>query len=108
MNITVCDRCGKRVGDGHIHLFDMDICEDCTPAFREAVNLWLHPTLPFKEHPTAQPKKLPRIKREVDWPKAVALKKAGWTHAKIADEFNVPISTINVGIYRHMKEGDEC
>lgn len=43
-------------------------------------------------------------RRPIDWDKAVALKKAGWTHAKIADELGTTLATINVGIYRHIGE----
>lgn len=39
-------------------------------------------------------------KRPVDWGKAKALRKAGWSLAKIADELGVSVPTVS----RHLKE----
>ena len=50
----------------------------------------------------------PKPKRtKIDWDKACALKKAGWSNDNIAQEINAPIGTINAMIYQRLKEYNE-
>ena len=49
------------------------------------------------ETPEAKPAP---VKRPVDWGKAKALRKAGWSLAKIADELGVSVPTVS----QHLKE----
>lgn len=42
--------------------------------------------------------------RGIDWDKACALKLAGRTNAWIADELGIKLSTVNVEIYKKLKE----
>ncbi|MBQ1779402.1 MAG: hypothetical protein IIZ93_14710 [Acidaminococcaceae bacterium] len=49
------------------------------------------------ETPEAKPAP---VKRPVDWGKAKALRKAGWSLAKIADELGVSVPTVSA----HLKE----
>lgn len=42
--------------------------------------------------------------KKIDWDKACALKNAGWTNEKIADELGAKLSTIRVNIYKHLRK----
>ena len=55
------------------------------------------PAVVAAETPEAKP--MP-VKRPVDWGKAKALRKAGWSLAKIADELGVSVPTVS----QHLKE----
>ena len=44
---------------------------------------------------------------KIDWDKACALKKAGWSNNEIATEVHAPVGTINSMIYQRMKEYNE-
>lgn len=50
------------------------------------------------ENTTASPKKKPG-RKPIDWPKAEACRKAGWSIPKIADELNCAEATV----YNHFK-----
>ncbi len=41
---------------------------------------------------------------KIDWDKACALKKAGWSNDAIATEVHAPVGTINSMIYQRLKE----
>lgn len=41
---------------------------------------------------------------KIDWDKACALKKAGWSNDEIAAEVHAPVGTINSRIYQRLKE----
>lgn len=41
---------------------------------------------------------------KIDWDKACALKKAGWSNDEIAAEIHAPVGTINSMIYQRLKE----
>jgi len=61
-----------------------------------------------KEFAEEEPQKYPAkkkkvLKRAIDWDKACALKKAGWTNRAIAEECKIKFSTVNVEIYKKMK-----
>ena len=51
-----------------------------------------------KAEPKAAPKKKPG-RKPIDWPKAEACRKAGWSIPKIADELNCAEATV----YNHFK-----
>lgn len=43
-------------------------------------------------------------RRKIDWDKACALKKAGWSNNEIATEVHTSVGTINSMIYQRLKE----
>ena len=58
------------------------------------------PAVVAVETPEAPKMKPAPVKRPVDWGKAKALRKAGWSLAKIADELGVSVPTVS----QHLKE----
>ena len=42
--------------------------------------------------------------KKIDWDKACALKKAGWSNKQIADELHANEGTINAMIYKHLEK----
>lgn len=99
-----CDRCGKEApsvvqigyrtinvetGEPEDYEFGAELCVDCfdlvDKATMAAVNT--KPSTPIK-------KKASTTKRDIDMPKVLALRKAGWTFEKIGIEFGVTDQTI--------------
>ena len=60
-----------------------------------------------KEKPKKEKGKPGPKRTKIDWDKACALKKAGWSNDNIAQEINAPIGTINAMIYQRLKEYNE-
>lgn len=46
-------------------------------------------------------------RKTLDWGKIQALHKAGWSHAKIADEMGATVGTIATGLSRLRREAEE-
>ena len=63
------------------------------------------------ENPPGGGKMKPKVQRKrktLDWGKIQALHRAGWSHAKIADEMGATVGTIATGLSRIRKEaGDD-
>ena len=51
--------------------------------------------------------KAERKRKTLDWGKIQALHRAGWSHAKIADEMGSTVSTIATGLSRLRREAEE-
>ena len=51
--------------------------------------------------------KAERKRKTLDWGKIQALHRAGWSHAKIADEMGSTVSTITTGLSRLRREAEE-
>ena len=49
----------------------------------------------------------PSRKSKVDIGKILALKRAGWSHAKIADEMKLTVKQVTNYIYRYKNSGEE-
>ena len=57
-----------------------------------------------KEKPKKEKGKPGPKRTKIDWDKACALKKAGWSNNEIAAEIHAPVGTINSMIYQRLKE----
>lgn len=55
--------------------------------------------------PAPKPEKKPKPRKEIDWPKAKALRDAGWSYEKIGDELHCSAQTV----INHLKamEGEQ-
>ena len=99
-----CDRCGKEApsvvqigyrtidpetGDPVDYEFGAELCVDCFDLVDKATMAAVN-TKP----PTPIKKKASTNKRDIDMPKVLALRKAGWTFEKIGIEFGVTDQTI--------------
>lgn len=113
--VFYCDRCGKQT-DAVIQLgsrkietetgfveaddWGAELCPDC---FKEVDDMiaWLiqHPEIHFSGGKAIQPKKASN-KKDLDLGKIAALRNAGWSMAKIADEMKCSEQTIR----NHMDE----
>lgn len=62
---------------------------------------------PKKEKPKKEDSEGKPRRTKIDWDKACALKKAGWSNDEIATEVHAPVGTINSVIYQRMKEYNE-
>ena len=103
--VFVCDRCGKviennvvsvAIGVGPVEgdMFDFDemgagadLCQDCYEDLQQFL----------KSKPTPEPQAKPRRKGariELDLGKMAALRNAGWSYDKIADELHVSQGTV--------------
>lgn len=103
--VFICDRCGKviennvvsvaiGVGPAEGDMFDFDemgagadLCQDCYEDLKQFL----------KSKPTSEPQAKPRRaanRIDLDLGKMVALRNAGWSIAKIADEFRVSEQTV--------------
>ena len=101
--IYFCDRCGKEIMNyktlendvfaGHIH---KDLCDDCCRELEAIVNDWLAPKPEPVQEEAAPKAKGGRARKQfdIDMGKVGALKRAGWTDAKIAEEFHCSVSTL--------------
>lgn len=54
--------------------------------------------------PDPPPQKKEKKRKVLDWGKIQALHKAGWSHAKIADEMGCTVSTVATGLSKLRKE----
>lgn len=54
--------------------------------------------------PDPPPQKKAKKRKVLDWGKIQALHKAGWSHAKIADEMGCTVSTVATGLSKLRKE----
>ena len=102
--VFVCDRCGKVIennvvsvaigvcpAEGDMFEFDesdgADLCQDCYEDLKQFL----------KSKPTPEPQAKPRRKGprlELDLGKMAALRNAGWSYDKIADELHVSQGTV--------------
>ena len=102
--VFVCDRCGKVIennvvsvaigvgpAEGDMFEFDesdgADLCQDCYEDLQQFL----------KSKPTPEPQARPRrrgARIDLDLGKMAELRNAGWSCAKIADEFHVSEQTI--------------
>ena len=98
-----CDRCGKEVTAGLVRLgyitidmttgdpedyeFGAELCVDCFDLVDKATMAAIKSKEPPKVKKTT-------AKRDIDMPKVLALRKAGWTFEKIGIEFGVTDQTI--------------
>lgn len=71
---------------------ELEIAEQVNPDAEKAKK-------PKKEKDKPGPKRT-----KIDWDKACALKKAGWSNDEIAAEIHAPVGTINSMIYQRLKE----
>lgn len=106
--IIICDRCKKEVPDATLHQISdtmmFDLCAGCM----EVWSNWLDARLiewcnggslagnkkEVEQTTEQKPKGKGGRKIELDYDKACALRKAGWSYDKIADELNCGPSTI--------------
>lgn len=129
--IILCDKCKKEIEETDVmQINGMDFCPKCTSDLFLIIQNWVNPK---KEEPVEEPanveedflaeekypaKKKKSVdkkenteqeepKRKIDWDKACALKKAGWSNREIAEECKIKLSTLSVDIYRHLKLYDE-
>ena len=99
-----CDRCGKEApsvvqigyrtinvetGEPEEYEFGAELCVDCFDLVDKATMAAVN----TKEPPKVKAKKA-YSKRDIDMPKVLALRKAGWTFEKIGIEFGVTDQTI--------------
>ena len=97
-----CDRCGKEApsvvqigyrtidpetGDPVDYEFGAELCLDCFDLVDKATMAAVTSKPPIKVKKTT-------TKRDIDMPKVLALRKAGWTFEKIGIEFGVTDQTI--------------
>jgi len=97
-----CDRCGKEApnvvqigyrtidpetGDPVDYEFGAELCLDCFDLVDKATRAAVNSKPPVKVKKTT-------AKRDIDMPKVLALRKAGWTFEKIGIEFGVTDQTI--------------
>lgn len=102
--VFVCDRCGKVIennvvsvaigvcpAEGDMFEFDesdgADLCQDCYEDLKQFL----------KSKPTPEPQAKPHRKGprlELDLGKMAALRNAGWSYDKIADELHVSQGTV--------------
>lgn len=102
--VFVCDRCGKVIennvvsvaigvcpAEGNMFEFDesdgADLCQDCYEDLKQFL----------KSKSTPEPQAKPRRKGariDLDLGKMAALRNAGWSYDKIADELHVPQGTV--------------
>lgn len=99
-----CDRCGKEVtaglvqigyrtidlttGDPEDYEFGAELCVDCFQLIDKGI------ADAIKNKPVVVKKRQAANKRDIDMPKVMALRKAGWTYEKIGVEFGVTDQTI--------------
>lgn len=98
-----CDRCGKKApsvvqigyrtinvetGEPEDYEFGAELCVDCFDLVDKATMAAVN----TKEPPKV--KKKPTGKKDIDMPKVLALRKAGWTFKMIGIEFGVTDQTI--------------
>ena len=115
--IRVCDKCKKIIEpkESAVTIESYDLCPKCFEEFKEWLTKAEKPekskAKPEKKKQAADVKaedSEPKPKRtKIDWDKACALKKAGWSNDNIASEINAPIGTINAMIYQRLKEYNE-
>lgn len=111
-----CDRCGKEITGGTISInpvyngsafengfvytdtSNRDYCQECT----EEIYVFMMANSPKKQI-AAEPKKeeKPKPAKKVDEGKVMALKKAGWSHKKIAEEMGCSDSFISRIVSRY-------
>lgn len=99
-----CDRCGKEApsvvqicyrtinvetGEPEDYEFGAELCVDCFDLVDKATMAAVN-----NKPPTPIKKKASTTKRDIDMPKVLALRKAGWTFEKIGIEFGVTDQTI--------------
>lgn len=121
-----CDRCGKEIegfvwqigsrkiaadtGEVVVKEWGADLCEECYEKVDEITALAIMNTLPAPERATAKPMPRPKKpngghnKKDLDMPKVYALRNAGWSWGKIADEFGVSDQTVINHVRADQKE----
>lgn len=81
--ITICDKCGKEIAEGKaVTIMDeIDICPKCWPKAQEAIRKWL-----CQASEEMKPKSIGQKTANLDIGKMQALRDAGWTIDRIAEE----------------------
>lgn len=104
----LCDKCGKEINEQTAEVYQIyrhDFCEKCAREAEELIKQWIEPVKKARVNNDAVFDKKPKAK--IDWPKACALKKAGWSNHQIAEELGINEGTVNAMIYEKMKEGQQ-
>lgn len=123
--IILCDKCKKEIEETDImQIGEMDFCHACTSDLFFIIQNWVKSEkeesvvkpanveedfLTEEKYPAKKKKKAEDTeheeepKKKIDWDKACALKKAGWSNREIAEECKIKLSTLSVEIYRHLK-----
>lgn len=89
--VYICDKCKKKVSTADVVEFedDIDYCPACWDKAKEMLKAWTKE--PEKEKKDSKPKK----KADLDAGKAQALRDAGWTITKIAEELGTSKTMIH-------------
>ena len=89
--VYICDKCKKKVSPEKVVEFEneLDFCWECWDKAKEVLKAWTKE--PTKKKEESKPKK----KAELDAGKAQALRDAGWTITKIADELGTSKTMIH-------------
>lgn len=105
--IYICDKCKKTVDIVDVVEFEdgIDFCPECWAKAEEMIKAWAREPEPAaapepkQEKPKAEkkPEKKPPVKKkaEIDAGKAQALRDAGWTITKIAEEMGTSKTMIH-------------
>jgi len=108
-----CDKCKRRLEDKTKMMKPFGMVDLCSECFEKAVdnfNSWLSADEKPKKRTRKEIKAPePQIEKPIDWDKACALKVAGWSNKKIADEMGLNEITMNSGTFytklKRYKEG---
>lgn len=89
--VYICDKCKKKVSPEKVVEFEneLDFCWECWDKAKEVLKAWTKE--PEKEKKDSKPKK----KADLDAGKAQALRDAGWTITKIAEELGTSKTMIH-------------
>lgn len=93
--VYICDKCKKKVSTADVVEFedDIDYCPACWEKAKEMLKVWTYEPEPAKAKEKKESK--PKKKSEIDVGKAQALRDAGWTITKIADELGTSKTMIH-------------
>lgn len=102
-----CDRCGQHIPGEPAHPADgIDLCAECASEFLDLLQEFIQagPRKEPEPAPEPKPEKNPARKRiELDLGKIGALREAGWSCQKIAEEIGCSAATIG----NHLNEAME-
>lgn len=96
--VYICDKCKKTVDVVDIVEFEdgIDFCPECWAKAEEMIKAWAKEPEPAAAPKKPKEKKAPSKKKaEIDAGKAQALRDAGWTITKIADELGTSKTMIH-------------
>lgn len=93
--VYICDKCKKKVSMADVVEFvdDIDYCPACWNKAMEMLKAWTHEPEPEKAKEKKESK--PKKKADLDAGKAQALRDAGWTITKIAEELGTSKTMIH-------------